>query len=78
MSYVMHTIISQIQALAGVCRDRSFGGLGEVAVAPIDFARRVFLTADTGDASTPSVLTITFWTAVEAGVLDRVCSKHKS
>lgn len=52
--------ISCIQALAGVCRDRSFGGLGDVAVTPMDLARRVFLTADTGDASAPSVVAITF------------------
>ena len=46
--------ISFCYALAGVCRDRSFGGLGDVAVAPRDLARRVFLTADTGDASAAS------------------------
>ena len=76
MSYFLFKIISCFQTLAGVCRDRSFGGLGDVAVAPKDFARRLFLTADTGDARAPSVLAITFLTAMEAGVLDRVYSSH--
>lgn len=56
-------------ASAGVCRVLVLGGLGDVAVAPKDLARRVFFTADTGDANTPSVVAITFCTAAAAGVL---------
>ena len=42
--------------LAGVCRLLVFGGLGGVALAPSDLARRVFFTAVTGDAIAPSAL----------------------
>lgn len=41
---------------AGVCLLRVFGGLGGVALAPNDLARRVLLTAVTGEAMASSVL----------------------
>ena len=63
-------------ASAGVCRVLVLGGLGDVAVAPKDLARRVFFTADTGDANTPSVVAITFCTAAAAGVLGAFYIQH--
>ena len=63
-------------ASAGVCRVLVLGGLGDVAVAPKDLARRVFFTADTGDANTPSVVAITFCTAAAAGVLGPFYIQH--
>lgn len=56
-------------ASAGVCRVLVLGGLGDVAVAPKDLARRVFFTADTGDANTPSVVAITFFIEGESFAL---------
>lgn len=47
-------------ACLGILRARVLGGLGDVAVAPSDFARRLCLIADTGDANASSAAVTAF------------------
>ena len=54
--------------------DRVLGGLGDVAVAPRDFDRRLCLIADTGEATTSSAAATTLLTVSVTDVLVGLCS----